>query len=264
MLTNYGVVLEIRGGSRRQLYPGFGRPIDMVQRGSTLWVAYDNGLVVLRAGEPPEVLGPAEDVPSGGPLLVDREGSLWLGTYRGLRQFPAPETVALAPSAARRLAVSSEGIWVDSWSGHSLIRRDGGRFLTEHIPGSVTSDICAGNDGAVWTGYKGRYLERREGRFNEHPRPDLDAVVRCSAGRDGRIWMTTGVGLALARRDALPCATCPGRRRQFGTAPSDPCWRTRAEVSGSPMAIGSAAPARSRRPRVELPPGAAAGSRAPA
>src|SRR5206468_1983818 len=72
VLTNRGVVLEVRDGSTRELYPGSGRPIDMVQRGSTLWVAYDSGLVVLRPGEPPEALGPAEEIPSGRPVLVDR------------------------------------------------------------------------------------------------------------------------------------------------------------------------------------------------
>lgn len=39
---------------------------------------------LLPTGEPPDVIGPEHDLPSGGPLLVDHEGGLWLGTFAGL------------------------------------------------------------------------------------------------------------------------------------------------------------------------------------
>jgi ligand-binding sensor domain-containing protein/two-component sensor histidine kinase len=197
-LMQDGRVLEIRDGIVRELFDNDFRPISIVRRGSDLWVSYDGGLAVLRPGEPPEWLGEAEDVPGGGVMLVDREGSLWLGTYRGLRQFPAPDTVAIG-HAARRLARAEEGIWVDTWQGLELMRRDATIHPPDRIPGTVTSAVCTGSDGALWAGSRDRILERRNGRFIEHPRPGLRWVRDCSEGGDGSVWMTTNVGLLAGR-----------------------------------------------------------------
>jgi signal transduction histidine kinase/ligand-binding sensor domain-containing protein len=202
VLMQDGRVLEIRDGVVRQLYDNDFRPIGIVQRGGTLWVSYDVGLAVLRPGEPPEWLGEAEDVPGGGVMLVDREGSLWLGTFRGLRQFPAPDTVAFG-SAARRLARTTEGIWVDSWAGLELMRREGTSYRTESIPNTITSAVCVGSDEALWAAARDRFLERRDGRFIEHPRPGLRWARDCAEGADGRVWMTTNLGLIVAEPDRV-------------------------------------------------------------
>jgi len=75
-------VIEVDGASRRRhaLVPG--RPIDLVRRGKRLWVSTDRHLASLHSSGEPEVMGPSDGLPSGGPLLVDREGSLWLGWVR--------------------------------------------------------------------------------------------------------------------------------------------------------------------------------------
>lgn len=197
-LMQDGRVLEIRDGVVRELYDNDLRPISMVQRDSDLWVSYDGGLVRLRSGERPEWLGEAEDVPGGGVLMVDREGSLWLGTYRGLRQFPAPDAVASGPPA-RRLARTKEGIWIDTWQGLELIRRGGTIDRPERIPDTATSAICVGSDGALWAGARDHFLEQRGGRLIEHAQPGLRWTRDCAEGRDGRVWMTTNVGLVAAR-----------------------------------------------------------------
>ncbi|MBZ5639509.1 MAG: ATP-binding protein [Acidobacteriia bacterium] len=192
-------VSELRDGRVRELFDLRARPIDMVQRGRTLWVAYDSCLVALRPGEPPEILGPAEGVPSGGPLLVDHEGSLWLASFRGLLQYPEPDTVAwLGDHATRRLELGPEGIWVDSWGGLTLLRRQGASWRPEPSPDTGTSAVCVGTDGTMWAGYAGRFLERRGGRFVSHSRPDLTNVESCSPGADGRVWLSTNLGLMLA------------------------------------------------------------------
>ena len=196
-LMQDGRVLEIGRGIAHELYDNDFRPIGMVQRGSDLWVSYDGGLARVRSGEAPEWLGEAEGVPGGGVLMVDREGSLWLGTYRGLRQFPAPDAVATGP-AARRLARTNEGIWIDTWQGLELIRDRGTIDPPFRIPDTVTSAICVGSDGALWAGARDRFLESRGGRLTEHARAGLRWTRDCAEGRDGRVWMTTNAGLIAA------------------------------------------------------------------
>jgi len=63
------------------------------------------------------------------------------------------------------------------------------------VPDTNTGAICVGAEGTMWTGYRGRFLEHRAGRFIVHPRPDLEAVVSCSAGLEGRVWLMTNLGL---------------------------------------------------------------------
>src|SRR5215831_19380408 len=69
-----------------------GRALDMRQRNGTLWLALDRQLLAYAADGSMRLIGVAEGLPSGGPLLVDRENSLWLGTFVGLAQFPEPDT----------------------------------------------------------------------------------------------------------------------------------------------------------------------------
>lgn len=192
-------VARLASGERHELFRLGARPIDMAQQGSTLWVAYDSALVALRPGEPAEVLGPAEGVGSGGPLLVDHEGSLWLASFRGLLQYPAPDTVAWLPDRApRRLALGPDGLWVDSWRGLTLLRRHGDSWEPEPVRDSSTSAVCVGSDGTMWAGYAGRLVEGRAGRIVEHPHPGLTAVDNAAAGANGRVWLATNLGLIAA------------------------------------------------------------------
>jgi len=215
VLFSDGRVAETKEGSERELYRIAMRPIDIVERRGTLWIAYDAALVALRPGEGPEVLGPSRGIPSGGPLLIDQEGSLWVGTFRGLIQFPSPETVAwgaadgMASSGPRRLAESAEGIWVDSWGGLTLLHRKGGAFEPERVPGTGTSAVCVGSDGRAWSGSKGRLLERRNGRFVVHPFAGLREVDDCAPGADGRVWLSTDGGLFVVGSESP--AEAPGR-----------------------------------------------------
>jgi ligand-binding sensor domain-containing protein len=213
-LLRDGRVLELGRGPTREIYRDGSRPIDMVERGRTLWLSYDSHHVALREGEPPEILGPAEDVPGGGPLLVDREGSLWMGTFLGLRQFPSPDTTAWrgeGPPGARRLALTSEGVWVDAWAGLALLRREGTAPEPAPISSRGTGPLCVASDGTLWTAYSGRLIERRDGRFIEHAQPDLDTVTDCAAGAEGRVWFSSATSLLAAPAGrVLPSPAGPG------------------------------------------------------
>jgi signal transduction histidine kinase len=219
-------VAGIRDGVERPLLKYPGRPIDMVQRGRTLWVSFDTGIAAVTPGRPPEFLGLAAKVPSGGPLLVDREGSLWVGTFRGLLQYPVPETVAWGSderlgNGTRRLARAAEGIWVDTWSGLGLMRRLDGAWRAQRVNASVaTSALCVASDGALWIGGAGRALERQDGRFVVHPAPGITEVRDCSAGAGGRVWLSGFYGLAVAGPPAAS-ARAPAARAA-SAAPARP------------------------------------------
>jgi ligand-binding sensor domain-containing protein len=196
-------VVEVKDQGVRELFRFPGRPIDMLRRGGAIWVGTDSNLLVWTPGRPPEILGPAQNVPSGGPLLVDREGSLWVGTYRGLLQLPAPDTVAwgsaeaVATNGARRLARGAEGIWVDGWGGLTLMHSREDSWQPEPIAGTTTSALCVGTGGTLWAGYHDRFFEHRDGRAFSHPRKGLDINHDCSAGSQGRVWMLGNLGLFL-------------------------------------------------------------------
>ena len=79
------------GGVHRMDSPT-SRLIDLRVRNDTLWLAYDTELIAIDARGRRRTLSAADGLPSGGPLLVDHERSLWLGTFVGLVQFPEPDT----------------------------------------------------------------------------------------------------------------------------------------------------------------------------
>ena len=53
-----------------QGHPVAGRMIDLQLRGDALWIAVDRWLIVMRDPDRRELIGPADGVASGGPLLV--------------------------------------------------------------------------------------------------------------------------------------------------------------------------------------------------
>src|SRR6185436_20526706 len=85
---------EVRGGSVRELDRRPYRIMALGERHGILWVAYDHEIVRIAKDEPLEIISVDDGLPSGGSLLVDREGSLWVATFRGLAQFPEPDTVS--------------------------------------------------------------------------------------------------------------------------------------------------------------------------
>ncbi len=196
-------VVEVSETGERELLPDPGplwesRAIGLVERRGTVWVAVDRFLAALRPGGELEVMGTAQGLESGGPLLVDREGSLWLGSYIGLHQYPEPDTwllserEGLSSRHTRFLARSENTLWVMTWGRPNTIRREEEGWRVDGPTWESRSRICTEQDGTAWTATDDGLILEIHGTAVT-PRADLPAgqVDGCTQGRDGGMWLGT-------------------------------------------------------------------------
>lgn len=204
VLEEDGALVALRRGktrrllSRRDVPPA--RAISVVRRRGTAWVAFDRYLVAVHPGGRPDVLGPAEGVVSGGPLLVDREGSLWLGSFQGLLQYPEPRTRRWSdrqglPSAhVRTLARDGDAIAVTTWQGTGFLRPEGSGWEAAGPTYAVRDRPCELKDGSLLAGAPGRLLRFRDGRRIGRRRVGF-ILHDCAPAADGGRWLSTTRGL---------------------------------------------------------------------
>ncbi len=218
-------------GSRRTLPFGpLARGMDMVRRGDTVWVAVDRGLYAWREGQEPELLGPDQGVWSGGPLLVDHEGSLWLGTFRGLLVMPEPDTETwterdgLPLSHTRSVALTGDRLWVTTWAGLGWVR-----FGRDPAAGTWTellikSRICSDGFGRAWGMGRRADDESMEGvaELSQdgavfHVLPGARPwTTSCAQRPDGTLWLVADIGVFRTRPEGGPLvrvAPLPGTHR---------------------------------------------------
>ena len=207
-LQNDGKVLAIGRGPPAVIFDGQSRGISLARRGRTIWVGFDRRLVALRPDRAPEVIEQSPTLPSAGPLLVDREGALWVATFQGLLQFPEPDTAILGvadglPGGPRRLVANADGVWIGSWSGLGRIDRAGG----SHDEGVLArAGVCVDRAGRLWTGDVDSAVVRDRDQFVHYPLPGADAPEGCAPAGDGGVWLTRGDGLYHALGLGAPVA----------------------------------------------------------
>jgi hypothetical protein len=199
-----GGVIELRDGRVIRTRLDLGRPISLALRGEVIWASFDRYLVALRQGAAPEILGPDDGIPGNAALLVDHEGSLWMGTYLGLIQYPEPETVAwnqkdgLPGAHTRFLLKTDEGIWISTWQGLGRLQHDGTAWKARNENLPCRNRLCVDGRGAFFL--NGRYKlwevwQRSSGRFIKHSMADPIAIIGCALASDGGLWITTQRGL---------------------------------------------------------------------
>lgn len=202
-----GGIFEQRDGRNSELLFVEARFNQFVLRGRTVWAVFDSGVVALRAGEQPELLGPAEGVP-GGAAFVDREGSLWAGTAEGLVQIPEPETVlwnqkdGLPLPSARYLAKTEEGVWIATWGGLCRLTSTGGKWkvvVDEKLEHKWP--MMVDGEGRLWGKHRDTFLQRVGGRFKRYSVPGSGIIHSSARASDGTLWIGTDRGLFKTNRE---------------------------------------------------------------
>ncbi len=207
-LSFLGRVLELTEAAPRELFRtdrlgAAGRAIAIADRDGTLWVSVDRYLVGWASGERPVVLGRGEGIESGGPLLVDHEGSLWMGSYVGLYQFSEPETrswterAGLPSSHTRYLARTGDTVWVTTWYGAASLHPGPEGWRIERVAGWMPARLFVDSRDVLWAGSEHGLLEVRDGQV---ARRHLSGPVSLSGFHemsDGTIWLATSAGVVL-------------------------------------------------------------------
>ncbi len=253
-----------------------GRPIQLVERAGTLWLSMDRYLVAVGADGGIEILDRADGIDSGGPLFVDGEGSLWLGTFVGLRHFPEPDTRIWTERqglASRhvRTVVGTEGvIWVGSWDGPRALHRPEGEGWQVMAPSwDSRTPVCMDESGGAWTGtltparlvelrgttsllhgvvpgegfeQAGSPMSHRPAALTRAPAPGTEIMMTgCAPAPDGGLWVGTTAGLHYME---------PGSR-QVHPVQSPPVPQDKTGVAASPPQAGEVRPGlHDRRDRI--------------
>jgi signal transduction histidine kinase/streptogramin lyase len=214
-------VLEVRDGQITPRYKLKHRPIDLAIRGDVVWVSSSHTLTALRGGQPPDVIGPEHDLPSGGPLLVDHEGSLWLGTFAGLIQYPEPETIVwnhkdgMPTSHTRSLAETEDGVWVATWGGLvRMVREQNVWHVRDEKTQSSRPCVIQGN--TLLFSSADALILRRPSRSSKLPLPEGVGVHICAPASDGGVWLATAHGLFRHHDETLTTEKLPSPLLQNG------------------------------------------------
>src|SRR6185295_7365850 len=162
------------------------------ERAGVLWICYDVYLARVAAGHPREIVTGADGLLSGGPILVDHEGSLWVGSFRGLVQFPEPDSMSWQPEAAcvgRRVIVNRGDVWMSSWSGLYRARLEPDGWTVTMEPGHINAP-CADRSGTVWAGGHA-FTVSADGAVHHVEAASLPIAGDCSVSARGRLWFPT-------------------------------------------------------------------------
>ncbi|MGO4260283.1 ATP-binding protein [Lysobacter sp. TAB13] len=191
-------------GLRSFLRP-HGRAIDLVERGGLLWLSLDHVLVTVSDDGSQRLQDLRQGVPSGGPLLIDREASLWLGTFVGLLHFPGPRTwqwtelEGMPSNHVFRAAPYRGQMWITTWAGVVRFDADAMRRL-DPLPGPLIGGVpCEDSEGGLWLTRGGLIyrLDRsglRRAAAPARPLPEFMSTG-CAVDAQRRWWLNTTGGL---------------------------------------------------------------------
>lgn len=179
-----------------------------------LWATtFLSGLVALRPGTAArdggvEHIGEREGLSSdrASPILADREGSVWVGTERGLDRFVPTPIAALAPVGPRAptgLAVTGAGgsAWLANGTALWSLAPGVAPRLVQQLAEPAGALCAGGPDGTVWAITRAQAVAVAGGRRGTAlplPRNQLD-YQGCAVAPDGTLWLAdTALGVARA------------------------------------------------------------------
>ena len=189
---------RVSDGSTQTLERPDGRVIDMQERDGTLWLAMDRELLALEPDGHTRSMGIAEGVPSAGPLLVDREHSLWVGTFVGLLQFPQPDTWqwgqadGLPLEHAYGVTAAGGKIWASTWAGLAHLNPGAQRFTADTQSGN--GNPCLAGPDALWIS-DGTHLARWDHDHFLASAAPAQWLGNCAADAQGHWWLAADTGL---------------------------------------------------------------------
>jgi len=179
-------LLSLGEAPEREIFSINNMSPSMVVRDGTLWIC-DTRLMRLTNAGKIEVVYETDPTLDAAALLADREGSLWIGSSRGLLQIPSVDSViwglkdGLPSNFARFLTRNDEGVWVGTWHGlGSVLQKDGEWTASRHA--TTHGHTCLDAKGVLWGGPEarlgGRWLPW--GHVQTGP---------CAVAPDGTVWM---------------------------------------------------------------------------
>ncbi len=204
-------VVRVTDGGVVQMVDWSARPDGLVRRGDTYWVAYTEGVWVLRADGTSEFLGEHEGFTAHGSIGIDREGGLWLASVRGLSHFPQPDTRLLTPLSGlpwtflRAIHAVPDGLLLTTWRGPITLDAEAQRMTPVDLAGLFSRDIgCPDSWGGVW--FKAFPAPPSMGELDQH-RPETTSIVEFRDGRAQRRltmpWFLGDIGCDLAPDGSL-------------------------------------------------------------
>ena len=150
-------LIRVRNGERKEISSVFGRGKHLVIRDGSVWAVFSRNLVAVRPDGSVELIEPDEDfAKTGGQVLLDKEGSLWLGNYQGLYQFPEPDTVVwtvedgLPTEHTRYLESVGDDLWATTWEGIArFVPSSGWESLFDIHAEAARKNACADRFGRL-------------------------------------------------------------------------------------------------------------------
>ncbi len=203
-LTADGRVVGLHAGGARLLYGGVPGGIALVARGPTLWATIDRHLVALAPGRAPEIVSPRPGVSSGRPLLVDHEGTLWVGSFRGLLAMPEPATVAWneldglpEPAHMHSLTRDRSSLWAIGWYGTVRVDLGGGERRISPL-GRHSGRLVLDGRERLWGAEIGRgFFRSGPDGIRRFGSEGLRGIYGAARRPDGALWLATDDGLFL-------------------------------------------------------------------
>jgi signal transduction histidine kinase len=206
-LSTSADLIRIRGASAPEVL-SWGAPIpptraiSLGERDGTFWVGTDRYLLALAPDGIAEILGPRDGVTGGGPLLIDREGSLWHGGFSALSHYPEPETKiwgephGLRSDHTRFLGRSGNVVWVTTWQGATYLGLEDGRWSPgASVAWSARGQLCGDGRGRLFVGTAEGLLRLDDLHAAKVHPEERFGFNMCRPASDGGIWIASGAGL---------------------------------------------------------------------